>query len=122
MRKPKQSPSRERRIIDEIVVDAYGPEERSISRYYYLEDTLDFPFAAKCITTQAVSPLKKGETTEVLGLAPEDACMNAMIVLIRFAGRRLGVPLSQLEVLEGDDQTREAVADWQYWKRMGYKF
>ena len=60
-----------------------------MSWYYYLEDKLDFPFTAKCISTPAVSPLKKGETIEVLKMAPEDACMNDMIIVIRFADRKL---------------------------------
>lgn len=122
MRKPKQSPAREQRIIDEIVVDAYGSEERAMSWYYYLEDKLGFPFRAKCVTTRPVSPLKKGEAIEVLKMASEDACMNEMVVFIRFAGRTLGVPLSQLEVIGGVSETREAVEDWHYWKAMGYEF
>ena len=98
----------------------YSSEPEALREF--LRDKLGFPFRAKCITTQAVSPLKKGETAEVLRMAPEDACMSDMIVLIRFAGRTLGVPLSQLEVLKGDEQTREAIGDWQYWKRIRYEF
>lgn len=45
----KRDADRERRIIEEILVDAYGAEERAISWYYYLEDQLGFPFTATCI-------------------------------------------------------------------------
>ncbi|MBI4192273.1 MAG: hypothetical protein HY525_17255 [Betaproteobacteria bacterium] len=45
-----------------------------------------------------------------------------MFVLIQFAGRKLGVPLSQLEVIEANGETREAVEDWRYWVAMGYEF
>jgi len=69
-----------------------------------------------------VSPLKKGEEVEVLGLANEDDCMVENFVLIRFAGRKLGVPLSQVEAVEGKLDTREAVDDWRYWVTMGYTF
>ena len=40
----KRDPVRERRIVDEIIVDAYGPEEQAMGWYYYLDDQLNFPF------------------------------------------------------------------------------
>ena len=48
--------------------------------------------------------------------------MREMFVLIRFAGRKLGVPLSQLEVMAAKGETCEAVDDWRYWVAMGYEF
>jgi hypothetical protein len=48
--------------------------------------------------------------------------MCEMLVLISFAGRRLGVPLMQLEATKAKAGTREAVEDWRYWKSMGYEF
>ena len=39
---------REERIMMEVVVDAYGPEERAMGWYYYLQDTMQFPFTATC--------------------------------------------------------------------------
>ena len=45
-----------------------------------------------------------------------------IFVLIEFAGRKLGVPLSQLEVIDAKGETREAVDDWRYWVAMGYEF
>ena len=45
---PHPNPAREHRIEQDIVVDAYGEEERALSWYYYLEGKLQFPFRAKC--------------------------------------------------------------------------
>ena len=122
MPKPKPNRARERRIIVEIVVDAYNETERAMSWYYYLEEKLVFPFKARCVAVRSVSPLKKGEEVEAIAMAKEDDCMREMFVLIRFAGRKLGVPLSQLEVLAAKGETREAVEDWRYWVAMGYEF
>ncbi|OGA49382.1 MAG: calcium-binding protein [Betaproteobacteria bacterium RIFCSPLOWO2_12_FULL_62_58] len=122
MRKPKLNRARETRIADEIIVDACGPEEQAMGWYYYLEEKLEFPFKARCVDIRSVSLLKKGEEVEVLAMAREDDCMREMFVLTRFAGRRLGVPLSQLEVLEAGPETHEAVQDWRYWVAMGYEF
>jgi hypothetical protein len=38
---------REERITMEIVVDAYGAEEQAMSWYYYLQNTMQFPFTLK---------------------------------------------------------------------------
>jgi len=62
--------------------------------YYYLENKIRFPFQAKCIATKVVSPLRKGESVAVRGLAPEDACASDMLVQIRWQGRKMAVPLS----------------------------
>ena len=118
----KENARRERRISMEIVVDAYTPEEQAMGWYYYLEDKLRFPFRANCILAKAISPLRKGESVEVLSMAPEDDCLHAMFVIIRWEKRRLGVPLAQLEpITTVDGRTKEAVADWHYWVLRGYE-
>ena len=101
MAKPKKDPVREARIQEEVVVDAYGPEEQAMGWYYYLEDKIRFPFQAQCIAAKTVSPLLKGETVEVRGMAPEEACASDMLVLIEWQGRTLAVPLSQLQAIKG---------------------
>ena len=47
-----------------------------MSWYYYLEGKITFPFRAKCVVTKAVSPLRKGETIEVLRMANR-GCLRA---------------------------------------------
>ena len=63
---------RERRIEQEIVVDAYTQEEREISWSYCLAEKLQFPFKARCVALRAISPLKKCVEVEVVGLAKEE--------------------------------------------------
>jgi Calcium binding len=122
MAKPKRDPVREERIRNEAVVDAYGPEEQALGWYYYLENKIHFPFQAKCTVTKAVSPLRKGDTVEVRRLAPEDACSTDMLVQIRWQGRTMGVPLSQLAGVNVDESTAQAIGDWHYWVAQGYCF
>lgn len=50
MAKTKRNEKREERITMEIIVDAYGPEEQAMGWYYHLEQQLQFPFTAICIT------------------------------------------------------------------------
>jgi hypothetical protein len=122
MAKPKRDLVREERIHEEIIVDAYGPEEQAMGWYYYLEDKIHFPFQAKCIASKVTSPLQKGESVEVSALAPEDTCSSDMLVQIRWQGRTMAVPLSQLTAIDPDEQTREAIKDWHYWVAQGYCF
>ncbi len=122
MKKAKRDPTREDRIQNEAIVDAYGPEEQALGWYYYLENKIRFPFRARCTVTKAVSPLRKGEAVEVRHLAPEDSCRSDMLVLIRWKGRNVAVPLSQLTPLDADESTAEAIGDWHYWVAQGYCF
>lgn len=122
MKKPARDPIREERIHDEAIVDAYGPEEQAMGWYYYLENKIRFPFQAKCIAAKVVSPLRKGEIVEVHRLAPEETCAGDMLVLIRWQGRNMAVPLSQLAAIDPDESTDEAIGDWHYWVAQGYCF
>jgi hypothetical protein len=122
MPKLRKNRIREERIHNQAIVDAYGPEEQALGWYCYLENKIQFPFTARCIAVKAVSPLRKGETIEVRGLAPEDSCAHDMLVLIRWHGRNGAVPLSQLTAIDGDESTLEAIADWHYWLAQGYCF
>jgi len=118
MKRPKRDPERENRIHNEAIVDA-GPEEQAMSWYYFLENKIRFPLRAKCLAGTAISPLRKGETVEVLRMAAEDACEHDMLVQIRWQGRKMAVPLSQLEAIGADESTREAIGDWHYWVAQG---
>jgi hypothetical protein len=120
----KLDKAREERIEMEIVVDAYGPEERAMGWHCYLENTLHFPFTAHCTKERAISPLQKGDEVEVTGMADSDECQNEMFVTIRYEGKRgLAVPLAQLKAGgDADEATRQAVADWLYWVNMGHEF
>ncbi len=122
MGKVERDAEREERIIMEIVVDAYSPEEQVMGWYYYLQDIMQFPFTATCISKRRISPLKEGATVEVVGMAPEDECEQEMFVEIDWEGDTLAVPLIQLEATEADAETQQAIADWHYWVNQGYEF
>ena len=113
---------RERRITMEAVVDAYNEEERAVGWYYYLEGKLNFPFLGRCSTRRSTSPLKVGGEVEVIGMALVEDCEHDMFVEMDWDEESLAVPLSQLEVIDADDQTREAGEDWLYWIKKGYQF
>ncbi len=123
MARVEKDETREERIYMEIVVDAYGAEEKAMGWYYYLDDTLSFPFSARCTAKRAISPLQVDDEVDVLGLAPAEECEREIFVMMRWEQDGLGVPLSQLTVIHAEDEkTREAVEDWLYWVGRGYRF
>ena len=71
---------------------------------------------------RTVSPLSKGQEVEVVGLAPAEECEREMFVTVKWDPRPLAVPLAQLEVIQGDKATKQAVEDWHYWVDQGYEF
>ncbi len=121
--KPERDETREERISMEIVVDAQDEEEQVMGWYNYLENKLKFPFLSRRINERATSPLRVGDEVEVVGMAPVDECEREMFVEMPWEHKRtLAVPLSQLKVVHGDDETQQAVDDWHYWVEMGYEF
>lgn len=111
--------AREQRISREVLVDAYTRDEQAIGWYYYLDETMNVPFEARCMEEWAISPLEADEVVQVLGMAPANECTGEMFVLVEWMDRECGVPLAQLEPTEGDSDTREAIADWHYWIGQG---
>ncbi|SEI93603.1 Calcium binding [Azotobacter beijerinckii] len=122
MTQTPEQPDREKRISDEIVVDAYNETECAIGWHCYLQDRLHVPFEAYCTTKRTISPLKVGEAVQVVGMAEADDCMSEIFVLVRYGDSELAVPLGQLECQSGDEATCEAVADWHYWLARGYSY
>ena len=112
---------REERIDMEIIVDAYGPEERAMGWYNYLADTMNFPFSARCVARRVTSPLELGDEVEVVEIAPAEECEHEMFVMIRWKSRQLAVPLMQLEGIDVDEETQQAIEDWRYWMDRGYE-
>lgn len=116
---------REHRIDMEVVVDAYDAEERRMGWYYYLDNRLNFPFQAKW-STQRQKSVGSGSIVSVTGMASEDECDRDMLVEILYKEGTLEdsfvVPLANLEPLDADDETQEAIADWHYWVDQGYEF
>ena len=120
MARQAKDETREERINMEIIVDAYGSEEQALGWYYYLDVNLHFPFSAKCIARRTSSPLKVGEEVKVVGMPSEEDCMHEMFVLIRWKGRKIAIPLIQLEGVQVDEETQQAIEDWHYWVKQGY--
>jgi len=87
-----------------------------------LDDKIYFPFSAECIVVDKRTPLELGERVTVLQMSGEDYCEHDMYVDVSWKERTLAVPLGQLNPLDADENTTEAIGDWHYWLKQGYLF
>ena len=113
-----QDKERERRIDDEIVVDAYNEEERAMGWYYYLSDNINFPFEAKWLSGKKA----EGRDVKVLDMSSEDDCLHDMFVKVEYQDDVFSARLSDIEPLKIDAETVQAIADWKYWVNRDYEF
>ena len=113
---------REERIMMEAVVDCYDEYEQAMGWYYYLEDRIDFPFKAKWINRHK----PEGRNVTVLEMSPEDDCSHDMFVEVLYQEGELedifSARLSEIQPLNIDSGTEEAIDDWHYWVKRGYQF
>ena len=65
--------------------------------------------------------MEPGDEVEVVGMAPVEECDHEMFVMIKWKSRTLGVPLIQLEGIDVDEKTQQAIEDWHYWVDQEYE-
>jgi hypothetical protein len=118
--------SREERIKNEILAEAEDKEERAMGWYYYLDDCLNFPFMGRWKKKNRKTGAIDEKPVEVVGMSPEDDCLKDMYVDVAYlTGKDEDIhsaKLSEIEAIDVDEETQEALADWQYWLARGYKF
>lgn len=106
--------AREDRIAEGILVDAETDEDRATAWYYYLDSNVTFPFQAT---------FDGDEEVEVVSLSVEEDCLDEMKMEVRYSDSFGEEPftalLIELEPLDADDESTEAIEDWQYWWERG---
>jgi hypothetical protein len=106
-------------FTNEAIVDA-RPEEQAMSWYYYLESKLTFPFRAMCVAANAVSPLRKSETIEVLRMATRMPASTTCSCKSAGRGERWRLLFRNSIAINSDESTEEAIGNWHYWVAQGY--
>lgn len=106
------------KIDYEIIVDCYDEYEASMGWYYYMEETLKFPFKAKAKLKKSDGSVKLTEI-QVTGLAADEEGFmgNDFDLEILTGGHFSNIHYSQLSQIKADDETLEAFAIWEYWNR-----
>lgn len=122
MSKVDPDDAREERIAMEAIVDCYDEYEQAMGWYYYLDDRINFPFKAKWVSRQK----SEGRDVTVVEMSPEDECSSDMFVEVLYQEGELedifSARLSDIQPLDIDSGTEEAIGDWHYWIERGYQF
>ncbi|HEY9643861.1 MAG TPA: calcium-binding protein [Coleofasciculaceae cyanobacterium] len=121
MAKVPEDKEREERITMEIVVDAYDEEERAMGWYYYLQDTMQFPFDAIWTSSSKKSAKSSVREVEVIGMSDTDDCLSDMRVEVVYNNETFTARLSEIQPVDPDPDTEQAVGDWHYWISQGYQ-
>ena len=61
------------------------------------------------------SAIEEGETVRVIGMSSTEPTLSQQYVTVEWMDRELGVPLEQLEPIDVNDETKQAIEDWHYW-------
>ena len=109
-------------IIDfEIVVDANGDDEVYMGWYYFMVETLEFPFKAIATIKKRNGTIEE-RTVEVV----EDATdgdrfkCQAYYVNVDYEGVLMKVEIADLKPINASEETLKAMTVWKYWKEKGY--
>ncbi|MEM6316470.1 MAG: calcium-binding protein [Bacteroidota bacterium] len=89
-------------LYDEVLVDAYGPEEQLISWFYFAEEELKFPFTAEVAVkkTNGTTESKKVVVEELVGFDGTVAHPAGLKVEIAIGENLIEKPLSSLNKVE----------------------
>ena len=112
----------EERIENKVVVDAYDQEDRAMGWWYYVQDNCTFPFQAKCISREGISPLRIGDQVQIFDIGMDEDCEHRIFVEIKWKEYEFSVPLEQLEAIDVDDDTQQVLDDRVYWCDMCYEY
>ncbi len=112
--------ARERRIFDDIIVDSNDDDEAEMGWFYYLLDTLEFPFEAYVKAKKPKDDAAKGILVTVEGMADGNLCSlyNMWVqVQVEDTGLSFNVPVGDILEAKAGAETIQAIADWKYWIR-----
>lgn len=112
-----EDPDRENRIAEEVLVDTYDIYEEMAAWEAYLEDRVSFPFQAHWGDPDS------GEEVEVLSFDDNNECDTNIFVKVHYQNGdeadELSVLLVEIVPIEVDEDSQQAIEDWQYWVEKG---
>ena len=120
--KPKKNEAIEERIENEVVVDAYGEDERYSGWWNYLAGEMVFPFTAEALAAGKKTPFKQGEKVKVVDMGPMEDEPAPITVEVEWELRKFEVPLAALKPIDANAATAQAIGDWHYWVAHGYSY
>ena len=109
-------PTREHRILYEVIVDAYDEEEQAMGWYYYMADNLEFPIEAtvRFALKGGQSEVKPAQIVDVDSKSERGSAIRLGIVE---PGNERVQYISPEDIVRLDTtpENLEIINDWLYW-------
>ena len=108
-------------IEEEIVVDANGDDEVYMGWYYFMSETLEFPFKAVATIKKRNGTIEE-RTVEVVEDATDSERFKcqAYYVNVDYEDVMMKVEVADLKPINASEETLKAITVWQYGKENGY--
>ena len=102
-------------IDDEITVDCYDKEEANMGWYYYMAESLEFPFRAN-VTLKKRDGTTETHIVDVVSDATDADRFGgeAFYVHIDYKGLLMKVEVRDLQPIDASENTLQALAVWRY--------
>ncbi len=104
-------------IEDEITVDCYDEVEANMGWYYFMSDSLEFPFMAKAKIKKRNGTIEE-HTVEVVSDATDAERFGGeeYFVHMDYEGILMKVEVRDLQPIDASEHTLRALAVWRYEK------
>ena len=104
-------------IDNEITVDCYDDDEANMGWYYFMSESLEFPFMAKVIIKKTDGK-KEESTVEVVSNATNSDRFNGggFYVNVAYQGILMKIEVRDLKPINASENTLKALTVWQYAK------
>jgi hypothetical protein len=109
---------REDRIYSDIVVDAYDDDEVGMSWFYYLDETMTFPFKAT-MEQKKRDGSKMNVAIEVLSVQVKNpSSWDLRLEVVEQGETKIQrIEMNDLQDVQADEKTIECIEDWRYFFR-----
>jgi Calcium binding len=106
---------RENRILDEVIVDANGDEERNIGWYYYFEEGLKFPINATIKLALCGGKLEE-KKVKIVEVKPDNEDKPMQLGIVEGKSERVQyISPEAIVSVKTSDENLEILNDWLYW-------
>ena len=105
-------------IEDEITVDCYDEDDANMSWYYFMSESMEFPFRAK-VTIKKRNGSSEESTVEVVSDATNGERFRgeSFYVNVDYNDVLMKVEISDVHPIDASENTLKALALWQYNKK-----
>ena len=109
------------RIDNEVIVDCYNDIEIRLGWFTHMENWLQFPFSAFTEIKKRDGSFER-KKVDVLRMASDENFGQDIMLEAAYTEYIFLVPMLKLIDIQAEEETMEAIEDWQYWRKKNQYF